>query len=156
MQYPGRARRPGLQNLHEAELRSVTADIDGADAVAEPRQPGTGPEASVGVATTADVADAVMVAEMVEVVEVVEVVEMVAMEISTTTTAEMPCGGSGRRQRDRAERNGGKDGQCQFAVHARSPRNKAPWCLPRRGLIGAVSPIANQSRSVERGFEEMF
>src|SRR3979490_1502740 len=145
MQYPGRARRPGLQNLHEAELRSVTADIDGADAVAEPRQHRTGPEASVVVATTADVADAVMVAEM---VEVVEVVEMVAMEISTTTTAEMPCGGSGRRQRDRAERNGGKDGQCQFAVHARSPRNKAPWCLPRRGLIGAVSPIPNPSRSV--------
>jgi hypothetical protein len=60
-----------------------------------------------------------MVAEMVEVVEVVkvvEVVEMVAMEISTTTTAaEMPCGGSGRGQRDRAERSGGKDGKCQFA-----------------------------------------
>jgi hypothetical protein len=53
-----------------------------------------------------------MVAEM---AEMVEVVEMVAMEISTTTTAEMPCGGSGRGQRDRAERSGGKDDKCQFA-----------------------------------------
>src|SRR5258708_21822872 len=105
MQYPGRARRPGLQNLHEAELRSVTADIDGADAVPEPRQHRTGPEASVVVATTPDVPDAVMVAEMVEVVEVVEAVEMVAMQISTTTSAALPCAGSGRRHPDRADRN---------------------------------------------------
>ncbi len=87
-----------------AKFRSISADVDGAQAVAERGEDGAGHIASVIVAT--DVADAEAGAE---------VVMMKATEAAAHSAALPVRRRGGGSQRHRAERSRGKKCECEFA-----------------------------------------
>src|ERR1019366_5297010 len=91
---PGRAKRPGLVELIEGKVRSIFADVDGAQAIAERGHYAARHVASVVAVAATDEADAEAAAEVV-------------MPAATPSTAPRTGGSGGGSQRHGAERSCG-------------------------------------------------
>src|SRR5260370_2118667 len=125
--------RPGRCELRERlRVRSISADVDGAQAIAEPRHDRARHKTSVVAIAAADVADA----------EAVAPVMMIAPPAApSTATAERLRGSNGGSERHRAERSCGNKSMRQFTKHGHFPL----ICALARGYPSMFT-IADQSQ----------
>src|ERR1035437_7856864 len=96
---PGRAKRPGLVELIEGKVRSIFADVDGAQAIAERGHYAARHVASVVAVAATDEAEAAA-AEV--------------MPAATPSTAPRTGGSGGGSQRHGAERSCGNKSKSEF------------------------------------------
>jgi hypothetical protein len=129
----------------DPKVRSVGADIDDTEAVAEVGQHAAGLIASFVAVAATDEADAEAMAPVMMIAT--SAAAKAAAPFSAATAAGRSRGGS---QRHRAEGSCCNECEREFAKHGRSPE-----CAPRRGLLALVSvlPTAHQSLPSGAGFE---